>query len=316
MTSQGESDYLDNSSDVERFRTKIIWSFFLSYSPLIISVCVFFLGSWYPTILQDNVATLWAAVLTFIALEFVKSEISRVKSTRLLNRVSEQVIPDTFTGSFVDMFGKARIEKPTIRRVRVFALSSIKIEGQLSGLWVNNVANSVELLLVNAKTYIAHPTPIRDFDDELRNAVTWCWVSRVKENRIQKLKVRQYDFMPTEWFVLFDDELAICGSYVVDEANIAYAKTYDSVFLFRNSGIGAVMISALSKKFDELFKICDNNFGKNEFSGEIDHSMALKPGNWPKINSTNNSATNFGSESTEISIAVAPNERTSTKSES
>ena len=266
MTSQGESDYLDNSSDVERFRTKIIWSFFLGYSPLIISVCVFFFGSWYPRILQDNVATLWAAVLTFIALEFGKSEISRVKSTRLLNHVSEQVIPDTFTGSFVEMFGKARIEKPTIKRLRVFALSSYKIEGQLSGLWVNKVANSAELLLVNAKTYIVQPSPTADFDDELRNAVTWGWNSLVKEDRIQDLEVRQYDFMPTEWFVLFDDELAICGSYVVDEANIACAKIYGSVFLFRNSGTGAVMISALSKKFDELFKMCDNNFGKNEFS--------------------------------------------------
>ena len=314
MTSQGESDYLDNSSDLERFRTKIIWSFFLSYSPLIISGCVFFLGSWYPRILQDNVATLWAAVLTFIALEFVKSEISRVKSTRLLNRVSEQVIPDTFTGSFVDMFRKAQIEKPTLRRIRVFALSSIKIEGQLSGLWVDKVAGSVELLLVNAKTYIDHPTG--DFNDELRNAVTWNWHNLVKEKRVQKLMVRQYDFMPTEWFVLFDDELAICGSYVVDETNIAYAKIYDSVFLFRNSGTGAVMISALSKKFDELFKMCDIKFGENEFSGELNHSIELKPGHWPKINSTNNSATNFGSESTEISIAVAPNERTSTKSES
>lgn len=286
MTSQSKSDDLENSEYAERFRVKIILNFVLGYSPLIISIIVFILGNWYPGILQNHSEALWAAVLSFIAAEFIKSEISRAQSKRLLNRVSAQIIPDTFTGNFVDMFGKARMEKPAIGRLRVFALSSIKIEGQLRGLWVENIADSVELLLVNAKTYIAHPPPTADFSNELRNVITWGWVSLVKDNRIKNLKLRQYDFMPTEWFVIFDDDLAICGSYVFDEANIARARTSDSVFLYRKFGTGSVMLSAISKKFDELFMFYGHNFGDNEFFGEIDHSMALKPGYWPKSSST------------------------------
>lgn len=71
----------------------------------------------------------------------------------------------------------------------------------------------VNLLLANAETYIQQPH--RDFLEESKLTILWNWVTSVKSGKVERLTLRQFNFYPTEWFVVLDEEVVIFGHYLL-----------------------------------------------------------------------------------------------------
>jgi hypothetical protein len=103
----------------------------------------------------------------------------------------------------------------------------------------------------------------------------------VRNQSVRQLDLRQYNFYPTEWFVLLDDEVAVYGDYLFDTENIARAATSEDALVARNHGAGSTLVSNLSQKFDALFGACAHKFGEAELSGLLDWEMELRLGHWP-----------------------------------
>jgi hypothetical protein len=225
--------------------------------------------------MSDDKSELQTVVLD----ELGRADRARRSSLKVLKEVSAKVIPDITSHDFKSAFESAHELRPRVRKVQIFGLSSYRIQPEVEAQWGTSGIEEMELLLVNARCYVKGSTD--DFVHESRLAVCWNWLGMVKRGLIRRVTVRQYDFYPTEWFVIFDEELVIFGDYEFDVESIARARTKRTVLLARNHGAGSVMVQSFVSKFGALFDACGHDFGEDEFCGVIEEGMDLHHGHWP-----------------------------------
>jgi hypothetical protein len=105
-------------------------------------------------------------------------------------------------------------------------------------------------------------------DNEVQLSVMYTWVRRVRAGAIGRLTVRQYNFYPTEWFVIFDNRLMITSTYVYDADLIGQTRTVPEAFVIQPYGHGAGLILTKMEMFDALFEAAVTDFGDGKYEGE------------------------------------------------
>ena len=94
------------------------------------------------------------------------------------------------------------------------------------------------------------------------------WRALEADGRIGSLEVLSYDFLSTEYQVIFDDALLISGLYDSAPANYSEVGVRQvSVFDAMNAS-GQLMIREYVDRFDRLFEVCRESHGPNLYSGE------------------------------------------------
>ena len=265
-------------------RWSLFAGFFLTFFPVILAAASFAATSiwsggedW----LKSHGSAIWAAVLLVFLAEFWRSDQSRRRSHQLLSEMHSRVAPEITSHDFPGALTYAFSLRPSPNTVRVFALSSWRIQPLVEQLIDKSSLNSVQLLLANPDEYYVEPSEI--FAQELSLAVEWKWLDMVRSQKITKLEVCQYDFFPTEWFILLDDDVVVFGDFEFDKNSVARARTSQCVFVAANSGAGAVILRNKCRKFQLLFDSCRDEFGVNQFPGSVMSNQNLETGKWPRI---------------------------------
>jgi hypothetical protein len=144
--------------------------------------------------------------------------------------------------------------------IRVFAFTS---------KYISQHMQSREFSTEQLRLLIGDTDPNVDelLDSEVRLSVLYTWAGRVRVGAIKHLVVHQYDFYPSEWFVIFDDRLMIMSTYVYDEHQIGRARTSLSAFVVRAGDEGSKLIEAKSETFDALYEASERNLGGGSHEG-------------------------------------------------
>jgi hypothetical protein len=266
-----------NSSPSERWLA--LASFLVTFFPVLAAAVLFAFQEKLPGQLESRMGPILAAILIVFLVEIWRSDRSRRRAENLLLEVSAMVTPDISSHSMEDAFDAAFRIHPKPQCIRIFALTSWRIQPMIKSRCVLHDIDEVDLLLVNPKSYIQNPSD--DLGHESRLSITWNWLAMVKDGDVKRLSLNQFNFYPTEWFVLLDNEVVIFGDYVFESENIAKAYTERTVVVGRNNGAGSALVSSFEKKFLSLFKACYSEFGTDGLSGVVTPDMEIELGRWP-----------------------------------
>jgi hypothetical protein len=80
------------------------------------------------------------------------------------------------------------------------------------------------------------------------------WHGLVQEGRIRHLVVRHYDFTPTEYECLVDEDWLLLGLYDIDRDGYAGVKVRPATLINGASPAGRGTVEAFSTRFDNLFE--------------------------------------------------------------
>lgn len=264
-------------------RWSLFAEFILTYFPVIIASASFAVSSIYSkgdAWLKSHGSAIWAAVLVVVIAEFWRSDQSRRRSNQLITEMHSRVAPDITSHDFATAITYAFSIRDTPKTIRIFALSSYKIQPLIEQMIDKSSLDSVQLLLANPNEFYADPSEI--FTQELSLAVEWKWLDMVRNQKVLNLEVRQYNFYPTEWFILLDDEVVVFGDFEFDKHSVARARTSQSVFVAANNGAGSDILKNCSRKFELLYDACKEEFGTNRFPDSVTCNQTLETGKWPQ----------------------------------
>ncbi|HSH81317.1 MAG TPA: hypothetical protein VLA19_22525 [Herpetosiphonaceae bacterium] len=186
-----------------------------------------------------------------------------VSNNELLGRVR----PVTESVSLAQAFRMAEDAVPSSVRIRIFAITSRFISQQMTSDAFR--ASRVDLMLGAEQ---AESTDSGDQSKllgiEVRLAIEYSWASRIRNHHIDTIRVRQYTFFPTEWYVIFDDALMVIGTYLYDGKSIGCTATPDEALVVWPSGVGREMIDAKIRVFDALWGARSSRVGTGALEGE------------------------------------------------
>jgi hypothetical protein len=161
------------------------------------------------------------------------------------------------------IFRLAESECPEARTVRIYAVTSRFISQHLHASEYK--IDTLRILLSSGPSGIADTDLLRT---EVKLAVEYSWMARIKARSVNHIILRQYDHYPTEWYVIFDDKLMIHAPYRFGEDNIGQCATSDTAFISRSAGHGRALIATQISSYDALFDAAEHHFGRGEFEGE------------------------------------------------
>ena len=278
MNTKSEDENQTNSSSN---RWPVFAGFMLTFFPVILAAVSFTLSSVFnwDDWLKSNGSAIWAAVLLVFLAEFWRSDQSRRRSNQLLSEMNSRVAADITSHDFAEAITRAFELRKNPNNVRIFALSSYKIQPLVEQLIEKGTIPSVQLLLANPDEYYHDPSDI--FTQEMSLAVEWKWLDMVRNKKISRLEVRHYNFYPTEWFILLDNEVVVFGDFEFERNSVARAKTSSHVFVAGNTGAGVEVLLNMSAKFSYLFESCREEFGSNRYNGAVTSGQTLETGKWP-----------------------------------
>jgi hypothetical protein len=245
----------------------------LEYGPFLIAAILLTLSSLADEIpqLQNILPTsrvgLYVCVAFLALLAFVLRLTDRVADlSRLVRSNSEMqanfisAATETTTRVFLDQaFRLAEDVVSHCDRIRVYAITS-KFVSQLMQMRFSAV--EINLLVAAAGDNV---DPL--LDSEVHLSVLYTWVGRVRASAVGRLIVRQYDFYPTEWYVIFDERLMVTSSYVFDQHEIGNARTTDMAYIVRADDEGKQLIESKIESFDALFHAAETHFGEGKHEG-------------------------------------------------
>lgn len=253
--------------------------FIATFFPLIAAILIFSFDRFWEDWLSRHSAPILAGVLFVMLLEFSRGEKSRQKYVTLLNDATEKISPVVSEHKNLKTAVDSAFEiLPNPKNLRIFSLSSASLHPLLTAC--DTPIENVKLLLADPKNYLKE-TGHKDFVEESALTIVWGWTGSVIDEEVEHLELNQYDFYPTEWFVVLDSEVVIFGHYRYDSGNIAHAKNAGEFFVVRNRGVGSNLIESYIKKFDTLFEQSADAFGEATHSGKIRSSdKRLQRGHW------------------------------------
>ncbi|TQS43800.1 hypothetical protein [Cryptosporangium phraense] len=255
-------------------RVGLLWLATLEYGPFVLAAVLLLLTSFaddVPSIQHLFPATKVGVYvcLTFVALfAFVLRLTDRIGSLERTVRQSLALQQDFVAAakppiSLVPLAQAFRAAESTVGEsglVRIYAFSSRFISQHMQPR--DFTVGSMCLL-----TSGAGPTTDSMLDMEIQLSVLYTWASRVRTGDINSLELRQYDFYPTEWYVIFDDKLMITSSYVHDVHSVGRVGTSPETFVVLPHGEGASLIRSKIESFDLLFAAAQSDFGPGKYEG-------------------------------------------------
>lgn len=91
------------------------------------------------------------------------------------------------------------------------------------------------------------------------------WRSLEKEGRIGKLTVRSYEFLPTQYECIFDDDILLLGLYEPDPRDSLGVRVGPVTMVESNTPHAKRMIEEYKSRYDSLFGVCADHYGPNPF---------------------------------------------------
>jgi hypothetical protein len=91
------------------------------------------------------------------------------------------------------------------------------------------------------------------------------WRSLKADGFIGKLTIRSYDFLPTEFECIFDDEVLILGMYQLAPEDYSSVRVRNVTLVLNTATEGQRMIDEYSDRYRKLFEVCASHYGPNRY---------------------------------------------------
>jgi hypothetical protein len=239
-----------------------------TYLPLVGTVLILLISTFYSDILRAIPLSLLLAImaisfiLTAVHLEtqlHANSEVVRQFAERMKSLEEAQreylkiTLPPIRTVSLAEGFEIASTRLPRIDHLRVFAISSQQILGFMR-FHPFEIKNCSLLLRGFADDDQAH----RDFRKQIELVVR-DWRVLQRDGRIKNLTVRSYDFFPTEYECIFDDDFMLLGLYDSDPSDYSEVRVRKASMIESSTLPAESMIAEYIDRFDKLFDLCKSH---------------------------------------------------------
>jgi hypothetical protein len=271
------------TSQTER-RAGLLWLATLEYGPFVLAAVLLLLTSFaddIPSIQKlfpPNKVGVYVCLMFVALVAFVLRLSDRVRSLENLMRSGvdsqqEFIAAAKHPISLVPLaqaFRQAESSVGESEIVRVYAYSSRFISQHMQ-------PRDFTVRKLHLLTSGAGPTTDSMLDMEIQLSILYTWAGRVRTGDINSLDLRQYDFYPTEWFVIFDTKLMITSSYVYDVHSVGKVGTPPEAFVVLPHGEGASLIQSKIESFDLLFAAAHSDFGPGKYEGRYErHDGTVK----------------------------------------
>jgi hypothetical protein len=246
-----------------------------TYLPLVGTVLILLIATFYSDVLKAIPLSLLLAimtisfVLTAVHLEsqlHVNSEVVRqfAKRMRSLEETQREylkiTLPPMRTVPLAEGFELASARLSRIDHLRVFAISSQQILGFMR-FHPFEIENCSLLLRGFADDDEAH----RDFRKQIELVVR-DWRALQRDGRIKNLTVRSYDFFPTEYECIFDNDFILLGLYDSDPNDYSEVRVRKVAMIESSTLPAELMIAEYIDRFDKLFEVCKDHHGPDSYN--------------------------------------------------
>ncbi len=194
------------------------------------------------------------AISDLSQLRFKITELEHTQAT-YLDRTRRPV----FQSSLATGFSLQAAAGSRVGVLRVFAISSQQI---LSFLRFEDFTIGQCSLLLRGFTEddLSH----KEFESQIMLAVR-DWNRLARDGKIASLTIRSYDFLPTEYQVLFDDRAMLLGMYESDPSDYSEVRVRQPFYVDGANVDGRAMIKEYQDRFDRLFEMCETCHGTNRY---------------------------------------------------
>jgi hypothetical protein len=193
-------------------------------------------------------------------LKELQKDVHSLKSTQeaYIDRTLKPICPSSLAAGFQQQ----AIAGSRIGTLRVFAISSQQILTfmRFEGF---KVEHCMLLLRAFPERDVAH----RDFRNQILLAVR-DWRALAKDGRIEKLTIRSYDFLPTEYQVIFDNRAMLLGLYESEPTDYSEVRVRQPFYVDGGTSDGRALVEEYRTRFDKLFDACLNSHGPNPYEVE------------------------------------------------
>jgi hypothetical protein len=255
-------------------------TFLLEFGPFVIAVILLVLASLASDVPQIAkifpnshvgiyVCLVFVALLGFIV-RLIRQQNAVDFSVKDVVNVTREAIdhirPDIESLSLNDAFQRGGMRGTASDRVRIFAITTRFVTQQLRA--DDFKAEQVDLMVAGNDAQDPQVPSAEMLALEVKLAIEYSWASRVRNGYIGTLHVHQYEFFPTEWYVIFDERLMVLGTYVFDNDAVGCAAPLNTVMLVHASGVGRELIRSKVEAFDRLVGATSKRIGSGTFEGE------------------------------------------------
>jgi hypothetical protein len=245
-----------------------------TYLPLIGTAVVLILSTFVEGVLKSiPIAILLAIMATSFVLTAVHLETNlqelRKEVSDMKNKVSgleatqasylDALIPETRVMTLAEGFRVGIDKIQRVGHLRIFAISSQQI---LSFLRFH--AFQVERCSILLRSFPEDDAGHADFASQIRLVVK-DWYNMKRDGRIANLRIRSYDFFPTEYECIFDSTLMMLGLYDSDPRDYSEVRVRGITLFDGATEPGRNVIREYIERFDTLFEICAQHHGPNVY---------------------------------------------------
>ena len=196
-----------------------------------------------------------------------------LEATSATNRAVLHLKPDIEALALAKAFEAAQSEGAVCEHIRICAVKSrfISVNMQSDRL----KAELLSLMVAESTSAQSGSRDLVNLKAEVQLIIEHEWIPRVRDGDIRSLRVRQYKFFPTEWYVIFDHRVMVLGTYVFNKGALGHVRHLDTVMLVHDTGAGRDLIRSKVAAFDRLFDSDVALVGRGDFDGDY----ALRDGN-------------------------------------
>lgn len=138
--------------------------------------------------------------------------------------------------------------KNYFHHLKIFANNSINVLMAFSNSGIH--VNKCDLMV----RYVEGQSDFDKYNITVKNLVEE-WIKLQKEGRIKNLTIKVYDFPPTEWNMIFDNEYSITGLNCPNAEDWKKVRVHPTCFLISDlTNESTKTISIYSERFDDIFR--------------------------------------------------------------
>jgi hypothetical protein len=175
--------------------------------------------------------------------------------TEYLERTRRPVVPSSFAEGFKQQMSLGS----RIAKLRVFAISSQQI---LSFMQFERMQVGECKLLLRA--FDPKDQNHKEFSNQIALVVR-DWNRLASDGKIGHLQIRSYDFLPTEYQVIFDDQTMLAGLYHSEPSDYSEVRVQPPFLVDGSTTDGKAVIDVYRDRFDRLFDKCATAHGPNVY---------------------------------------------------
>jgi len=193
-----------------------------------------------PELTIERVLGVFAAIMSSMFLYF---------DSRLSAAIRGPIRPLTHM-SLNDCFNQIARQYRHIGRMRIFAVSSGRIHPLFSSS--NIQVDKCDILLRDFTDAEVRVSRNAEYQRHINDIVSE-WERDREKGKVKKLAIDRFFFIPTEYYIIFDDKAMVLGTYM--PTSDGWSDVIEPVFIQNSSTEGAELIRKYAVRFDQLKRL-------------------------------------------------------------